>query len=134
MEETIIVMVTPNPMARRLCTFIINLDGGWISTVKFPSTRRWVHDLFLKVVFTFGRVEGISYGEENPYPPNIIFRFPKERLKILNALRFIKARDKEKVTRLWEEQDIEKFENEVMVLGIAESIGKSGFSKQTPWR
>jgi len=115
------IVLTPNPRSKKLCIFTINL-GNWQSTVKFPSNREWVHNLFLQLIYRFGRVKSISYHEKlRLYPPNIHFYYPREKVNVLNALRFVKARDKEKLLKLFK-SDIAKFEEEAVVLGIAGSL------------
>jgi len=122
-NDDVEIVLTPNPRSRGLCHFIVNIDG-WKSFVKFPSQREWAHNLFLRLVYNLGKLKRVSYGTERLYPPDICFAYPRNKVGMLNALRYVKAKDREKLTELFESGDVEKFEGEVLALGIAESLKK----------
>jgi len=107
------------------------------ATIRFPSRRKWVQDLFLKMVYKFGRIKSITTPslykfdtagnqfEPVLWPPTIAFDFPREKLRILSALTLVKAKHRKKLERLFEE-DYEKFEEEVATIAVAEGLTFGG--------
>jgi len=136
MDEPATIVVSPNPRGKYLCIITVIVDG-WSSTIRFPSRRKWVQDLFLKMIYKFGKLKSIvtpslfkldttgNQFEPILWPPTITFDFPREKLRILSALTLVKAKHRKKLERLFEE-DYEKFEEEVATIAVTEGLTFGG--------
>lgn len=122
MDDCVDIYVKPNTRGRYLCVFVIDF-GDWTSEVRFTPKRRWIQDLSLQLIYKWGEVESVTADRDVTYPPIIKFKYPRSKLKVLSALRYVKAKHRDKLLRLFK-SDLKKFEEEVIVTGIAESIGK----------
>lgn len=121
-EDQAHITVTSNLRSPHLCSFIVVVDG-WQSVVKFSIRALWLQDLFLRFVYKYGKLVDVSYPKAS-WPPNIEYSFPKDKLAVLNALRNIKAKHKKRLLEMESRFVIDKLEQEIIALGIAEGLGK----------
>jgi len=116
------IVLLPNSKSPRKCSFFID-TGDLTVVVQIPQRREWVYELYLKIIYRFGKIESIAPAGEKLYPPKISVMLPKDKIKVLNALRFVKSKYRAKLERLFEE-NYESFEKEVITLGISEVLGR----------
>jgi hypothetical protein len=120
-SQDVEIILEVDSRSRRICIFTINL-GIWNTRIKFSDDRLWIQELYLKLIYKYGKLRNISVNEdEDLFPPRIHFSYPRDRVSVLNALKHAKARHKDRLLKLFE-RDEQAFEDEAVAIGVSEAF------------